>query len=144
MEGSAYLTTGARVPPGAEAKGCRRKGSRMQKPPLPPATFDGYVGGFPRSVQTLLRKVRRTIETAAPDAQEAISYGIPTFVRNGKKLVWFAAFKSHIGFYPGAAAIGAFKKELSAYKTAKGSVRFPFDEPLPLDLIGRIVKFRAR
>ena len=125
MEGSAYLTTGARVPPGAEAKGCRRKGSRMQKPPLPPATFDGYVGGFPRSVQTLLRKVRRTIETAAPDAQEAISYGIPTFVRNGKKLVWFAAFKSHIGFYPGAAAIGASRKSCRHTRLPKARCGFP-------------------
>jgi uncharacterized protein YdhG (YjbR/CyaY superfamily) len=110
----------------------------------PPATIDDYVAGFPRTVQTLLRKVRQTIEKAAPDAQEAISYGIPTFVRDGKTLVWFAAFKSHIGFYPGAAAIAAFRKELSLYKTAKGSVQFPFDQPLPLDLIGRIVTFRAK
>lgn len=110
----------------------------------PPATIDDYVSGFPRTVQVLLRKVRLTIEKAAPDAQAAISYGIPTFVRNGKKLVWFGAFTSHIGFYPGVAAIAAFRKELSGYKTAKGSVQFPFDEPLPLDLIARIVKFRTR
>ena len=110
----------------------------------PAATIDDYVGGFPRTVQTLLRKVRQTIEKAAPDAQETISYGMPAFIRNGKKLVWFGAFTSHIGFYPGAAAIAAFRKELSAYKAAKGSVQFPFDEPLPLDLIGRIVQFRAR
>lgn len=108
------------------------------------ATIDEYVGGFPRTVQSLLRKVRQTIEKAAPDAQETISYGIPTFVLNGKKLVWFGAFTSHVGFYPGAAAIAAFRKELSGYKSSKGSVQFPFDEPLPLDLIARIVKFRTR
>jgi uncharacterized protein YdhG (YjbR/CyaY superfamily) len=110
----------------------------------PPATIDDYLSEFPRAVQASLRKVRRTIEKAAPDAQEAISYGIPTFVRNGKKLVWFGAFTSHIGFFPGAAAIAAFRKDLAGYKTAKGSVQFPFDEPLPLDLIARIVKFRTR
>lgn len=97
-----------------------------------------------RAPQALLRKVRQTIEKAAPDAQETISYGIPTFVRNGKNLVSFGAFASHIGFYPGAAAIATFKKELPGYKIAKGSVQFPFDEPLPLDLIARIVKFRTR
>lgn len=107
-----------------------------------PADLDEYIGGFPEEVQTLLRKMRLTIGKAAPNAGEAISYGVPAFTLHGKKLVWFAAFKSHIGFYPGAAAIAAFKKELSQYKTAKGSVQFPFKDPLPLDLVSRIVKFR--
>lgn len=107
-----------------------------------PADLDGYISGFPEEVQALLGKMRRTIGRAAPNAEETISYNVPAFTLRGKKLVWFAAFKSHIGFYPGAAAIAAFKKELSPYKTAKGSVRFPFKHPLPLDLVSRIVKFR--
>jgi uncharacterized protein YdhG (YjbR/CyaY superfamily) len=108
-----------------------------------PADFGEYAGRFPAKVQSLLRKVRAAIRKAAPNAQEAISYGIPAFTLNGKRFVWFAAFKSHIGFYPGAAALAAFKKELSGYKSAKGSVQFPFDEPLPLALVDRIVKFAA-
>lgn len=110
--------------------------------PKIPKGFDDYFGGFPPSTQTLLRKMRQAIKRAAPKAQETISYNIPTFTVNGKMLVAFAAFKSHIGFYPGAAVIGTFKKELSPYKTAKGSIQFPFDEPLPLDLVARIVKAR--
>jgi uncharacterized protein YdhG (YjbR/CyaY superfamily) len=107
-----------------------------------PADIDDYISRFPEEVQTLLRKMRLTIGKAAPSAEEAISYDVPAFALRGKKLVWFAAFKSHIGFYPGAAAIAAFKKDLSQYKTAKGSVQFPFNDPLPLDLVSRIVKFR--
>ncbi len=107
-----------------------------------PADLDDYIGGFPEEVQRLLEKMRRTIGRAAPNAEETISYSVPAFALRGKKLVWFAAFKSHIGFYPGVAAIAAFKKELSQYKTGKGSVQFPFRDPLPLDLVSRIVKFR--
>ena len=87
--------------------------------------------------------MRRTIKKAAPRAQEKISYGIPAFTLNGM-LVWFAAFRHHIGFYPGAGAIAAFKRELSAYESAKGSVQFPHDAPLPLALVTRIVKFRVK
>ena len=87
--------------------------------------------------------MRLTIRKAAPQARETISYGIPAFTLNGL-LVWFAAHKTHIGFYPRASAIAAFKKDLSAYKGAKGSVQFPFDEPLPLLLVSRIVKFRVK
>jgi uncharacterized protein YdhG (YjbR/CyaY superfamily) len=108
-----------------------------------PKNFDGYADRFPKEVQQLLRKMRLTIKKAAPQAKETISYGIPAFTLNGM-LVWFAAFKTHIGFYPRTAAIAAFKKELSAYKGAKGSVQFPFDEPLPLALVSRIVKFRVK
>ena len=103
---------------------------------------DDYIAGFPPKVQSLLRKVRATIRKAAPKATERISYGVPAFVLNAKVLVWYAAFKSHIGFYPRAAAIAAFEKELSRYKFAKGSVQFPFNEPLPLNLIERMVNFR--
>ena len=108
-----------------------------------PKNIDDYVGHFPKEVQQLLQKMRLTIKKAAPQAKETISYGIPAFTLNGM-LVWFAAFQNHIGFYPRTSAIAAFKKELSAYKGAKGSVQFPFDEPLPLALVSRIVKFRVK
>ena len=108
-----------------------------------PKNFDASVDRFPKQVQPLLKKMRLTIRKAAPNAQETISYGIPAFNLNGL-LVWFAAHKTHIGFYPRASAIAAFKKDLSAYKGAKGSVQFPFDEPLPLALVSRIVKFRVK
>lgn len=103
---------------------------------------DEYIERFEPRVRTLLREMRATIRKAAPNATERISYKIPAFSVHGKILVWFGAFTSHIGLYPGAAAIAAFKKELAAYKSAKGSVQFPFSEPLPVDLITRIVKFR--
>jgi uncharacterized protein YdhG (YjbR/CyaY superfamily) len=109
----------------------------------PPGNIDDYVDRFPKKVQQLLEKMRLTIRKAAPKAEETISYGIPAFTLNGS-LVWFAAFKNHIGFYPGSSAVIAFKKELSAYEGAKGSVQFPFDEPLPLALVSRIVKFRVK
>ena len=105
--------------------------------------FDAYLERFPKNVQRLLQKMRLTIKKAAPQAKETISYGIPAFTLNGL-LVWFAAHKNHIGFYPRASAIAAFKKELSAYNGAKGSVQFPFDKPLPLALISRIVKYRMK
>ena len=108
-----------------------------------PKNIDEYLDRFPKEVQQLLEKMRGTIRHAAPTAKEAISYGIPTFKLNGN-LVHFAAFKSHIGFYPTPSAITAFKKELSAYKGAKGSVQFPFDRPLPLRLVTRMVKFRVK
>ena len=108
-----------------------------------PKNFDDYADRFPKEVQPLLKKMRLTIKKAAPKARETISYGIPAFTLNGL-LVWFAAHKNHVGFYPRASAIAAFKKELSAYKGAKGSVQFPFDEPLPLPLVSRIVKFRVK
>lgn len=98
---------------------------------------------FPSDAQQRLQKMRQTIKKAAPQANEKISYGIPAFALNGM-LIWFAAFKNHIGFYPRTSAIAAFKKELSAYKGAKGSVQFPFEKPLPLALISRMVKFRVK
>lgn len=106
-------------------------------------TIDEYIAAFPREVQGILKTVRRKIGESAPAAQEAISYGIPTFKLNGN-LVHFAAFKNHIGFYPAPSAIVAFKKELSRYKTSKGAIQFPIDKPMPLPLIGRMVKFRVK
>lgn len=106
-------------------------------------SIDEYVDKFPESVRERLEKMRATIKRAAPKAEETISYGIPAFRLNGL-LVWFAAFKEHIGFYPRKSAIIAFQDELSVYKGAKGSVQFPFDEPLPIGLVSRIVKFRVK
>jgi uncharacterized protein YdhG (YjbR/CyaY superfamily) len=108
-----------------------------------PKNIDDYVDRFPKEVRQRLQKMRLTIRKAAPKAKETISYGIPAFTLNGL-LVWFAAHKTHIGFYPRASAIAGFRKELSAYKGAKGSVQFPFDKPLPLALVSRIVKFRVK
>jgi len=105
-------------------------------------TIDEYISGFPEDIQTLLQQIRVTIREAAPEAEEAIKYAMPTFVLNGN-LVHFAAFKNHIGFYPVPSGIEAFKKELSVYKGAKGSVQFPLDQPMPLELITQIVKFRV-
>ncbi len=107
-----------------------------------PANIDDYIAGFPESVQTLLQQVRTTIREAAPDAQEAIKYAMPAFTLYGN-LVYFAAFKNHIGFYATPTGHEAFKDELSVYKEGKGSVQFPLDKPLPLDLIRRIVAFRV-
>jgi uncharacterized protein YdhG (YjbR/CyaY superfamily) len=106
-------------------------------------TIDEYIGTFPKNVQDILQKLRRTIRKAAPEAKEKISYQIPTFALHGN-LVHFGAWKNHIGFYPTTSAIKAFKKELSRYKGAKGSVQFPINEPLPLPLISKIVKFRVK
>lgn len=106
------------------------------------SSIDAYIAAFPPDVGALLQKLRETIRRAAPEAQETISYQIPTFALNGN-LVHFAAFKSHIGFYPGASGIKHFENELSGYVGGKGSVRFPFDAPMPLALVARIVKFRV-
>ena len=109
-----------------------------------PKNIDEYISGFPAAVQETLNKVRATISKAAPDARETISYAIPTFTLNKTNLVHFAGFKNHIGFYPAPTGSEAFKAELSVYKTGKGSVQFPIDKPMPLDLITKIVEFRVR
>jgi uncharacterized protein YdhG (YjbR/CyaY superfamily) len=106
-----------------------------------PNDINEYIAAFSPEVQQLLEQVRATIHKAVPDAQEAISYGMPTFKLNGN-LVHFAAFTNHIGFYALPSGNVAFQKELTPYKTGKGSIQFPFDKPLPLDLITKIVKFR--
>ena len=115
----------------------------MKAKPTKPETITDYISGFPSDVQKLLRKVRATVRKAAPGAQEGISYRIPVFRLKGD-LVYFAAFKQHIGLYPRVSAIRKFKKELSGYKSAKGSVQFPLEQPIPYGLIGRIVKFRVK
>lgn len=106
-------------------------------------TIDEYISFFPKNIQKMLEEVRTTIRKAAPDAEEAISYGIPTFKLNGN-LVHFAAFKNHIGFYPTPSGIEEFEKELSVYKQGKGSVQFPIDKPMSLALISKIVKYRIK
>ncbi len=105
-----------------------------------PKTIDEYIAGFPPDVREILEKIRATIKQAAPEAQEAIKYRMPTFTLKGN-LVHFAAFKKHIGFYPVPSGIEAFKEDLSAYEGGKGSIQFPLDRPIPYDLIGRIVRF---
>lgn len=105
--------------------------------------IDEYIAQFPADVQKILQKVRKTIRNVAPDAQEKINYGIPTFTLNGN-LVHFAGFKSHIGFYPTPSGIEKFKKELSKYEGAKGSVKFALDQPIPFDLIKEITEFRVK
>jgi uncharacterized protein YdhG (YjbR/CyaY superfamily) len=108
-----------------------------------PKNIDEYIAGFPHDVQQILEKIRLTIRKAAPDAEETIKYRMPTFTLKGN-LVYFAAFKKHIGFYPVPTGIEKFKKELSVYERAKGSVQFPLDKPIPFALISRIVKFRVK
>ena len=114
----------------------------MKPYPIAATSIDDYIDGFPPEVQVLLEEVRQTIRNAAPEATETIKYAMPTFVLNGN-LVYFGAFKHHIGFYPVPSGIVAFKKELAQYKMGKGSIQFPFDKPMPLDLITEIVKFRV-
>lgn len=108
-----------------------------------PKNIDQYIAGFPQAVREVLEKIRTAVKKAAPGAEETIKYQIPTFVLN-ENLVHFGAFKNHIGFYPTPSAIEEFKDELSAYDGAKGSVQFPFDKPMPLSLISKIVKFRVK
>ncbi|MBI3174387.1 MAG: DUF1801 domain-containing protein [Chloroflexi bacterium] len=114
----------------------------MEKQKTGFTSVDEYIAAFPADVQERLRQMRAVIREAAPEAQEKISYQMPTFFLHGN-LVHFAAFKTHIGFYPAPRGIEAFKDELAAYEGAKGSVRFPLDQPLPLDLVRRIVQFRV-
>ena len=108
-----------------------------------PKDIDEYIASFPKDIQEILEKLRRTIRKAAPDAEEKISYQMPTFALQGN-LVHFAAYKKHIGFYPTPTGIEAFKKELSAYEGAKGSVKFPLDKPIPFDIISKIVTYRVK
>ena len=108
-----------------------------------PENIDEYIDRFPGKVQKLLQKIRKTIQKAAPDAVEAISYGIPTFRLNGN-LVHFAAFQSHIGFYPAPRGVAEFKDDMARYEGGKGTARFPLDEPIPYELITRMVKFRVQ
>ena len=106
-------------------------------------SIDEYIAAFPAATQDVLRRMRTLIRASAPDAVETISYAIPTFDLNGRHLVHFAGYDRHVGFYPTASGIAAFKDELTGYKSAKGSVQFPLGQPLPVELIRRIVEFRV-
>lgn len=112
------------------------KGSQVEN-------IDDYIAGFPVDIRKKLESIRATIRRAAPKAEEAIKYGMPTFVLEGN-LVHFAAFKKHIGFYPAPQGLQEFRKELAAYEGTKGAVRFPLDKPLPLGVISKIVRFRMK
>ena len=106
--------------------------------------IDDYISGFPQDVQSILQQIRSIVKSSAPDAEEKISYGMPAFTLHGRPLVYFAAFKNHIGFYPLPQGIKAFEKELADYKTSKGAVQFPLNKPVPVSLITNIVKFRMK
>lgn len=109
----------------------------------PASTIDEYIATFPEATQVLLQQMRDTIHKAAPKAEEAIKYAMPTFVLNGN-LVHFAAYKNHIGFYPAPSGLEAFKEEIGKYKNSKGAVQFPIDKKLPLALVTKIVKYRVK
>jgi uncharacterized protein YdhG (YjbR/CyaY superfamily) len=106
-------------------------------------SVDDYIADFPSEVQKTLRVIRSAVRKAAPQAEETISYGMPAFKQNGA-LVYFAAYKNHIGFYPTSSGVREFKSHLSKYKTSKGTIQFPIDKPVPLGLITKIVKFRVK
>jgi uncharacterized protein YdhG (YjbR/CyaY superfamily) len=106
-------------------------------------TIDEYIAMYPDNIQNILEKLRQAIKESAPQAEEAISYRIPTFRLNGN-LVHFGAFEDHIAFFPTPSGKEAFKKELSKYKGGKGTIQFPLDKPIPFDLVRRIVKFRVK
>jgi len=109
---------------------------------MKPKNFDEYLIAFPAETQKILKQVRNAIKEAAPDADEVISYGMPAF-KQTRIIVYFAAFKNHIGLYPMSSSIEAFKTELSGYRSGRGSIQFPLDKPMPLKLITEIVKFRV-
>lgn len=110
----------------------------------PANNIDDYIASFPEEMQKILKKIRQTIQKAAPEATEAIKYQIPTYVTAAGSLVHFAAYKNHIGFYPSPSAIEKFKEEFAFYKTSKGAVQFPLDSKIPLELIKRVVEFRVK
>jgi uncharacterized protein YdhG (YjbR/CyaY superfamily) len=117
----------------------------MENSKSKPKTIDEYIAKYPKNVRVVLEELRKVVKEAAPNAEETISYGMPAFKLNGRNLVYFAAWKKHVGFYPaGYSAIEAFKQELSPYKQAKGTVQFPLEKPIPIDLVKKIVKFRAK
>lgn len=115
----------------------------MKSKPTAPATIDDYIAGCRAEVRPVLEKVRATIRKAAPAAEETISYQIPAFTLNGRNLVYFAAWKSHIGFYP-PVSDAALKPDVAAYEGEKGNLKFPLDEPIPYALITKIVKSRVK
>jgi uncharacterized protein YdhG (YjbR/CyaY superfamily) len=108
------------------------------------STVESYISDFPEEVQKILEKIRVIIKTVAPASVEVISYGIPTFKLNGKNLIHFGGFKDHTSLFPGSEAIEVFAKELTEYKTSKGTIQFPLDKPVPYNLIDRITEFRVK
>jgi len=114
----------------------------MKKAEKQTETIDDYIASFPKHIQEILEEIRQAIREAAPDAEETISYQMPAFRLNGV-LVYFAAFKNHIGFYPTSSGVAAFKAELSQYEVSKGTIRFPLGQPVPFNLIKKIVKYRV-
>ena len=104
-------------------------------------TIDEFISNYPEDTQGILQEIRQTIKATVPDAKEKISYGIPTFELNGKNLVHFSAYEKHVGFYPGSSGIAAFHEQLKDYETSKGTVRFPIDKPIPLDLVKTITLY---
>lgn len=116
----------------------------MKSKQTAPKNMDEYIAGFPNDVQATLEKIRATIRKAAPGAEETISYQIPTFTLKGHYLVYFAAYKKHIGLYPVPLGNAEFNAEMSVYAAGKGTLRFPLDKPIPFRLISKFVKFRVK
>ncbi|MBK7916595.1 MAG: DUF1801 domain-containing protein [Candidatus Promineifilaceae bacterium] len=114
----------------------------MKSEQTAPTTIDAYIADFSPDVQEILQKVRATIREAAPSAEETIKYQLPTFTLKGN-LVYFGGFKKHVGFYPVPTGIEAYAEDLAPYKTGKGSIQFPYDKPIPYDLITKVVKYRV-
>ena len=112
-------------------------------PKKAPESIDEYIGTFPKDIRSKLESIRKAVKEEAPDAKEVISYGMPAFKLN-RVLVYFAAQRKHIGFYPTASGISAFEEELSQFKHSKGAVQFPIDEPVPLELVRKMVRFRVK
>ena len=120
-----------------------RKGKRMKSQKVTFHSIDEYIASFPEDVQQIMNRLRGTIQEAAPEAGEKISYNMPTFTLNGRYLVYFAGWKKHIAFYGAPRGNPEFKEDLSAYESGAGTLQFPYDKPIPYDLIAKIVKFRA-
>jgi len=116
----------------------------MKSKPSSPKNIDEYMAGFPADVQEILQKIRDTIKKAAPKAEETISYKMPSFNLNGQSLIYFAAYKKHIGLYPVPSGDEEFHREISAYQAGKGTLQFPLNKPIPYELISKIVKLRAK
>ncbi|XUW99953.1 MAG: DUF1801 domain-containing protein [Dehalogenimonas sp.] len=107
------------------------------------SSVDEYFADFPAYVRDILQNIRRVIKEAAPEAEESLSYGMPGYILNGRSLVYFSAWKKHIGFYGASSAVVKFKRELSPFTLLKGTIQFPYSQPMPLDLIREIVRFRV-
>jgi uncharacterized protein YdhG (YjbR/CyaY superfamily) len=119
-------------------------GSFVKSQKAAPTTIDEYIAGFPKDIQEILEQIRSTIRETAPDAEETISYQMPTFDYKGHYLVYFAAYKNHIGFYPAPTGNPEFTKELELYGAGKGTLKFPLSKPIPFDVIRKVVEYRMK